>query len=198
MVEETIETVEVMREPTDAELDLLVNARIGSNVLETFEGLDIELNIDEVIYVNDHFEIMYSIGAVKFQTQYKASKNTSQDIILEQVKKAYILANSGINFNNITEIPTPVEPTPPTAEEISKLEKEELVMRLKAEKDELSKDLEVGYDKARQLNEVEGTMSEENFNNAKANLTFYLDTLMPLFLVKYEEYLIEKTILERL
>lgn len=164
----------------------------------------VEITIKKAEYINGYYyvEFIDNDTGKEYSTTYNAVRGFDIELIKQQIEKAFILKETGININGINLIAPIEEPAPQPEPEPTPLQlQEELVENLRAEKDQLKQELLELQEYAERFNksiEVFGTDLPPEVLTLKTNLLSDIEAVTANFNQKLQEYRTEKAKLEEM
>lgn len=159
------------------------------------------ITINNVLRVDDHYEVFYSIDGKDFQGQMKGVDNIES--FTNRIFNAYVLRETGFDIQNASLLPTPIIPTPLTEQQQAILTLEKEIADLKSTKDKLSQDLMSMYSYVEAVKNAYSQYADASIDAPEIrarhleNLTF-TENLMKTYNQLYAQYVAKKAQLKTL
>ena len=149
------------------------------------------ITINSNIYVNDHYEIEYTVdGGSATQLQVYADNNLDAAALQTKVSEAYTLTTTGVDFANA--MPIPAVPSAPTAAEqaiIDKRAEVETVLQNRFKADYKTKKAEeIALRIGRTETYIDATVDATLLDAMKADLKSYATTAAQEYKAANDDY----------
>lgn len=161
----------------------------------------VTITINNTLKVDDHYEVFYSVDGKNYQGQMKGIDNI--DSFKSKIENAYILKQTGFDYQNVSILPDPVVPTPLTEAQLEIVALEQEVATLKTNKDKLSSDLMSMYEYVKAVKDAVDQFTVANIDATEItarhiqNLQF-TENLMGTYNQMYASYVAKKAQLKTL